>query len=365
MHVSRSSFSFGSGDFFVSVDGGALTVNFGGVNPPSRTTVINSLVTPPVIENPYGDAEVFLDVDSLEAISETQPDIIVVNPQGTVTRITSPSGFSFESGVGISEDLFDGDRFVIEEPNVRFVDSNTRMFRGDDTPDNVRGTSEGDTISGFDGDDILRGRGGDDVIFGNRDEDRIYGGDDEDTILGGRDDDDLFGDDGDDILNGNRGDDRILGNDGDDMLFGGGDNDILEGGDGDDTLIGDRGANRLVGGAGSDMFVLRGDVAMDDASRTRPENADWLVDFETSERTPFRCRDRILLTDGLTVEDLRFETVSLDGAVLENNFDRFSDDGLFSNLSNVTAIRLEEIDRYLAFAVGVSAETLRNCIESR
>ncbi|WP_017659420.1 calcium-binding protein [Baaleninema simplex] len=358
MRVSRSGFSFGSGDVFVSVDGGALTVNIGGVNPPSRTTVTNSLVTPPIIDNPFGDAELFFDVGSVEEVRRTQPDILVIDPQGNFTRISSPSGFVFESGVGISDDALETgirDVIVIEEPNVRFVDSTTRRFRGDDDSDNVRGSSEDDTISGFDGDDLLRGRSGEDLIFGNRDEDRIYGGDDEDTILGGRDDDDLFGDDGDDILNGNRGDDRVLGNDDDDMLFGGGGNDRLEGGDGDDTLTGDRGANQLKGGDGSDMFVLRGDVAIADGRRTRPENADWLVDFQRS--------DRILLTDGLRVDDLRFETVSLDRAVLENNFDRFSDDGLFSNLSNVTAIRLEESDRYLGFAVGVSAETLQNRIE--
>ncbi|MBP0003264.1 MAG: hypothetical protein J7642_06020 [Cyanobacteria bacterium SBC] len=342
MRVSRSSFSFGSDDLFVSVNGGALTINVGGVHPPSRTTITNSFVTPPIIPSPYGDAEVVFVIDS-------QNDYF--HPDSPIDRVFQPI-------TTISNDPFDDEIvIIIEEPNVEFVDTDTRVFAGDSSSNNVRGTDRGDTIAGFGGDDTLRGRNGDDLIYGNRDDDIVYGGNDDDTILGGRDDDNLFGDDNDDLLNGNLGDDRILGNEDEDLLFGGQDNDLLEGGEGDDTLTGDRGANRLEGGDGSDVFVLRGNVALEDERRSRPEYADWLVDVER--------QDRILLTDGLTADDVVFETVSLDRDVLEDNFDRFIDDGFlsnsdFDNLSNVTAIRLADANRYLAFAIDVDASRLRS-----
>ncbi|MDY6938450.1 MAG: hypothetical protein SWY16_12350 [Cyanobacteriota bacterium] len=51
------SFSFGLGDTFV-VSNGGLFVNFGGVNPPSATTVTGGVVVPPVIDNPFSGSEV-------------------------------------------------------------------------------------------------------------------------------------------------------------------------------------------------------------------------------------------------------------------------------------------------------------------
>ncbi|WP_317619213.1 AMIN domain-containing protein [Laspinema olomoucense] len=47
-----SSFSFGINDSFFVNDAGAAAVNFGGVNPPSRTTLTASPLVPPVIANP-------------------------------------------------------------------------------------------------------------------------------------------------------------------------------------------------------------------------------------------------------------------------------------------------------------------------
>ncbi len=44
----KNSLSFGTGNGFVSSDGGAATFNFGGYNPPSSSAVRDSLTTPPV-----------------------------------------------------------------------------------------------------------------------------------------------------------------------------------------------------------------------------------------------------------------------------------------------------------------------------
>lgn len=62
----NTSFSFGDGDFFGVIDRGAAIINLGGTNPPSAATVNNNLTSPPIIPNPYADAEPFLDpVDRL------------------------------------------------------------------------------------------------------------------------------------------------------------------------------------------------------------------------------------------------------------------------------------------------------------
>ena len=60
----NSSFSFGVADNFFSVDGGTLSANTGGFNPPSASTVTGSVTTPPVTAVPIPDgatAEPFFD----------------------------------------------------------------------------------------------------------------------------------------------------------------------------------------------------------------------------------------------------------------------------------------------------------------
>lgn len=78
------------------------------------------------------------------------------------------------------------------------------------------------------------------------------------------------------FLDGNLGNDTIAGLDGDDSLNGGWGDDWLVGGQGEDSLFGDLGADRFV-------------FADGDLGSTR-ETADWIHDFDTSDR------DRIDLT---------------------------------------------------------------------
>lgn len=57
----NSSFSFGVGNGFFSVDGGVASLNYGRLNPASSSEVANSLTSPPTINNPYAGAQPFLD----------------------------------------------------------------------------------------------------------------------------------------------------------------------------------------------------------------------------------------------------------------------------------------------------------------
>lgn len=50
--IASTSFSFGIGGSFFSIDQGAATVNTGGITPPTAAQTRNSLVNPPVIANP-------------------------------------------------------------------------------------------------------------------------------------------------------------------------------------------------------------------------------------------------------------------------------------------------------------------------
>ncbi|GAX38774.1 type IV pilus secretin family protein [Nodularia sp. NIES-3585] len=67
----NASFSFGIGNNFFSSDGGAASVNFGGVNPPSSGDVRNSLESPTVIPNPYAGANTFIDLSRSTMIPGT------------------------------------------------------------------------------------------------------------------------------------------------------------------------------------------------------------------------------------------------------------------------------------------------------
>lgn len=106
----NASFSFGVGDTFVSSDGGAATVIFGGGNPPDSLTVRDSLTGPPTIQNPFGDNETFVDLSDVTAVPGAgRPDIVVVetDPQtGDVTfsRQPAPPGLFFGRDAAISQE---------------------------------------------------------------------------------------------------------------------------------------------------------------------------------------------------------------------------------------------------------------------
>lgn len=69
----NTSFSFGINDSFFVVDNGAAAVNFGGVNPPSRSTVTGGTLVPPVIGNPIQSDVQFDRNDDLIQVPLTAP----------------------------------------------------------------------------------------------------------------------------------------------------------------------------------------------------------------------------------------------------------------------------------------------------
>lgn len=77
--ATNSSFSFGINNTFIVNDGGAVAVNFNGINPPRRNTVTGGVNARPIIENPIGEADAFFDPD-----------------QTSVTPLTAPGG-----GIGL------------------------------------------------------------------------------------------------------------------------------------------------------------------------------------------------------------------------------------------------------------------------
>lgn len=94
----NTSFSFGVGDTFVSSDNGAVSVNFGGVRPPSNSDVTGSRLTPPITAAPFPSG-----VENLQPFQDAQPNA----PYGT----GSPQSFGNPS-------LNDG---TIQTPRSIFV----------------------------------------------------------------------------------------------------------------------------------------------------------------------------------------------------------------------------------------------------
>lgn len=212
----------------------------------------------------------------------------------------------------------------------------------------------GSSLDGSDLDDTLtlgagltsaRGLSGHDVIQGSDDRDDINGNAGMDTILGGAGSDDALrggkgsdaidGEAGDDVINGNNDNDTLLGGSGDDLVRGGKEDDVLFGGVGNDRLVGDLGQDWLTGNAGSDTFVLRCDSQAVAAS---VGFADVILDFRLDQG------DRIGLTDGKTLADLKLEYIPLK---IDGSADVFPS----------TAIRLTN-GNYIGVIAGITPTTM-------
>ena len=147
------------------------------------------------------------------------------------------------------------------------------IFFGTDGADVLFGKKEADLIDELAGDDFIDGNQGNDTLFGETGNDFLDGGKDNDLIDGGE------------------GFDILLGGKGNDTLFGSLGNDYLYGGKGDDLIDGGRDVDKLIGGKGNDLFVLR----MEDGE-------DFIFDYRDG-------KDKFLLVDGLTYDDLEFNYI--------------------------------------------------------
>ncbi|MBD1861004.1 AMIN domain-containing protein [Trichocoleus sp. FACHB-46] len=91
----NSSFSFGINDSFFTNDNGAASLNFGGVNPPTRAQATGSPLSPPVVANPLS-GQPFLDPNSSVPIPGTDPGTIIIDQRtGSVRRVQGRGAAGF------------------------------------------------------------------------------------------------------------------------------------------------------------------------------------------------------------------------------------------------------------------------------
>ncbi|MBS0017946.1 MAG: AMIN domain-containing protein [Arthrospira sp. SH-MAG29] len=102
-----SSFSFGINDTFFVNDGGAASLNFGGINPPTRGQSTGGVTSRPIINNPLSDEEPFFDRDSTIRTPLTAPGGgIGLRPIRPVTE--RPGGVGLSEYEPFERDLTDG-----------------------------------------------------------------------------------------------------------------------------------------------------------------------------------------------------------------------------------------------------------------
>ncbi|MDT9297229.1 MAG: AMIN domain-containing protein [Arthrospira platensis PCC 7345] len=102
-----SSFSFGINDTFFVNDGGAASLNFGGINPPTRGQSTGGVTSRPIITNPLSDEDPFFDRDSTIRTPLTAPGGGVgLRPIRPVTE--RPGGVGLSEYEPFERDLTDG-----------------------------------------------------------------------------------------------------------------------------------------------------------------------------------------------------------------------------------------------------------------
>ncbi|MEH2423054.1 MAG: AMIN domain-containing protein [Nostoc sp.] len=90
----NTSFSFGVGNNYFTNDGGAASLNFGGSRPATRAEASTSVTSTPVIQNPVTGTP-FVDPNTGVAIPGTTPGTVVVNANGSITRVANPGSATF------------------------------------------------------------------------------------------------------------------------------------------------------------------------------------------------------------------------------------------------------------------------------
>ncbi|MFP4102826.1 secretin and TonB N-terminal domain-containing protein, partial [Coleofasciculus sp.] len=87
----NTSFSFGVGDGFFVVDEGAAFFNYGEFRPPNQTNVTGSTASPPIIGNPFDEANIFFDPNNFIDVEGAAPGTVIIDERnGTIQ--TFPRG---------------------------------------------------------------------------------------------------------------------------------------------------------------------------------------------------------------------------------------------------------------------------------
>lgn len=83
----NTSFSFGVGDGFFVVDEGAAVFNYGEFRPPNQTQTQSGVTSPPIINNPFGNANIFLDPNNFINVPNTAPGTVIIDERtGNIQR---------------------------------------------------------------------------------------------------------------------------------------------------------------------------------------------------------------------------------------------------------------------------------------
>jgi type IV pilus assembly protein PilQ len=102
----NTSFSFGVGNNYFSVDGGAASLNFGGSRPPTSVEARNSISESPVIANPYSGFQGFVDPSNPIAVPGTGVGQVVID-RGRITQNEAGVPASFpRPSTGVLSDPF-------------------------------------------------------------------------------------------------------------------------------------------------------------------------------------------------------------------------------------------------------------------
>jgi type IV pilus assembly protein PilQ len=88
----NASFSFGIGNGFFAIDNGAAVFNYGGLRPPTADQVGGSVVSPPVITNPFANATVFLDPNNPVTFQGAAPGTVTLDPNADPRVNITPRG---------------------------------------------------------------------------------------------------------------------------------------------------------------------------------------------------------------------------------------------------------------------------------
>jgi type IV pilus assembly protein PilQ len=127
----NASFSFGIGDSFFVNDGGAASFNYGGVRPPTQAQLSGSVVTPPVINNPFAGGNVFLDPNNPITIPNANPDTVIIDNRPGIPnsqRVTRQVGGNvtfFGPSVNVNDPLTGGIvNFTRPTDNIITIDAN-------------------------------------------------------------------------------------------------------------------------------------------------------------------------------------------------------------------------------------------------
>jgi type IV pilus assembly protein PilQ len=102
----NTSFSFGVGNQFFTSDGGAASLNFGGVNPPTRAQASSSLTTPPVINNPYAGTPGSLDPNNTISVPGTGVGQVVTRNGQIISNLPPGAGSFLAPSSGITSDPY-------------------------------------------------------------------------------------------------------------------------------------------------------------------------------------------------------------------------------------------------------------------